>query len=510
MAIPLTLADALLTIPIIEAPNFNATFFGSQQATQAAFVSTAALEEMKNRPPAPPAPPAPAAKKNDSDEEMEEEGEGQVRTPKRRLNYTLEFKNKVIQYAERTNNCQAAIKYQVPRQCIQVCSLCSLCSLERLRRIRRGLALSFYREYCRGLGSFANHLSHFCSLCSLEKLRIIFRRWRQIKPELEELMQGTPHSSKKKRLGGGGRPLKNVELDEKLDLWLKAKIRERGTKITGKMIKEYAISIAGNDSFKASNGWLQRFMIRHGLAAPPPPRNAPPTPEESPRSSPEPTETSEDVDPPVAERKSTRNRRKTTKHSPESTNRRTSLRNQKPVGVASTEGGVAVPEALRFDDNMTQFMEAYRSAGGNPEDAEVVALLATLHHERGAGPARGAEPTSNGAELRDVRKEEPVKEAEPVVPAAKDEEAEPVVPAIKDERAELPARTVKDERAELPARTVKDERAEPATKKKEAEPRGPPAKKRAEPEEVGDTDSSTSSTDDDDTSSSSSDSSDEE
>ncbi|CAL2041820.1 unnamed protein product [Caenorhabditis brenneri] len=471
MAIPLTLADALLTIPIIEAPNFNATFFGSQQATQAAFVSTAALEEMKNRPPAPPQPPAPAAKKNDSDEEMEEEGEGQVRTPKRRLNYTLEFKNKVIQYAERTNNCQAAIKYQVPRQCIQ--------------------------------------------------------RWRQIKPELEELMQGTPHSSKKKRLGGGGRPLKNVELDEKLDLWLKAKIRERGTKITGKMIKEYAISIAGNDSFKASNGWLQRFMIRHGLAAPPPPRNAPPTPEESPRSSPEPT-VSEDVDPPVAERKSTRNRRKTTKHSPESTNRRTSLRNQKPVGVASTEGGVAVPEALRFDDNMTQFMEAYRSAGGNPEDAEVVALLATLHHERGAGPARGAEPSSNGAELRDVRKEEPVKEAEPVGPGAKDEKAELPARTVKDEGAELPVSTaknegaeprngaellvpaIKEERAGLPARTVKDERAEPTTKKKEAEPRGPPAKKKAEPEEVGDTDSSTSSTDDDDTSSSSSDSSDEE
>ncbi|EGT54691.1 hypothetical protein CAEBREN_25611 [Caenorhabditis brenneri] len=458
MAIPLTLADALLTIPIIEAPNFNATFFGSQQATQAAFVSTAALEEMKNRPPAPPQPPAPSAKKNDSDEEMEVGEEGQVRTPKRRLNYTLEFKNKVIQYAERTNNCQAAIKYQVPRQCIQ--------------------------------------------------------RWRQIKPELEELMQGTPHSSKKKRLGGGGRPLKNVELDEKLDLWLKAKIRERGTKITGKMIKEYAISIAGNDSFKASNGWLQRFMIRHGLAAPPPPRNAPPTPEESPRSSPEPTEP-EDVDPPIAERKSTRNRRKTTKHSPESTNRRTSLRNQKPVGVASEEG-VAVPEALRFDDNMTQFMEAYRSAGGNPEDAEVVALLATLHHERGAGPARGAEPTSNGAALRDVRKEEPIKEAEPVVPAVKDERAELPARTVKDEGAEprngaeLPARTAKDERAELPAKTVKDERAEPATKKKEAEPRGPPAKKRAEPEEVGDTDSSTSSTDDDDTSSSSSDSSDEE
>lgn len=64
-----------------------------------------------------------------------------------------------------------------------------------------------------------------------------------------------------KRLGGAGRPLKNVELDEKVEDWIASK----NGKISGKDIKEYAKKINGNADFKASNGWLQRFMIRHGL-----------------------------------------------------------------------------------------------------------------------------------------------------------------------------------------------------------------------------------------------------
>ncbi|EFO93564.1 hypothetical protein CRE_02626 [Caenorhabditis remanei] len=129
---------------------------------------------------------------------------------KRRFNYTLAYKMEVIKWAESTNNCQASTRFGVPRQCIQ--------------------------------------------------------SWRKMKNELLlEEIQGK--SGKKKRLGGGGRPLKNVEVDEKLEEWLKEKQAD-GVKITGKMIKEYAMTISENEDFKASNGWLQRFMIRHGLATP--------------------------------------------------------------------------------------------------------------------------------------------------------------------------------------------------------------------------------------------------
>ncbi|UMM30654.1 hypothetical protein L5515_012443 [Caenorhabditis briggsae] len=127
----------------------------------------------------------------------------------RRQNYTLEFKTQVVEFAEKTNNCQASTLFGVPRQCIQ--------------------------------------------------------NWRRVKEEFLNAEEpfGKP-KKQMKRLKGGGRKLKNAEMDQKMEKWLKEK-EEMGEKITGTMIKEYAISISGDSEFRASNGWLQRFLVRHKL-----------------------------------------------------------------------------------------------------------------------------------------------------------------------------------------------------------------------------------------------------
>ncbi|PIC36539.1 hypothetical protein B9Z55_015487 [Caenorhabditis nigoni] len=127
----------------------------------------------------------------------------------RRQNYTLEFKTQVVEFAEKTNNCQASTLFGVPRQCIQ--------------------------------------------------------NWRRVKEDFLNAKEpfGKP-KKQMKRLKGGGRKLKNAEMDQKMEKWLKEK-EEMGEKITGTMIKEYAISISDDSEFRASNGWLQRFLVRHKL-----------------------------------------------------------------------------------------------------------------------------------------------------------------------------------------------------------------------------------------------------
>ncbi|ULT97484.1 hypothetical protein L3Y34_005357 [Caenorhabditis briggsae] len=127
-------------------------------------------------------------------EEPREEETPETPQKFRRQNYTLEFKTQVVEFAEKTNNCQASTLFGVPRQCIQ--------------------------------------------------------NWRRVKEEFLNAEEpfGKP-KKQMKRLKGGGRKLKNAEMDQKMEKWLKEK-EEIGEKITGTMIKEYAISISGDSEFR--------------------------------------------------------------------------------------------------------------------------------------------------------------------------------------------------------------------------------------------------------------------
>lgn len=122
---------------------------------------------------------------------------------KKRANFTLEFKNEVIRFAEQTNNCQAQKKYGVARACIQ-----------------RWRHLKVFLNYSSSINKFL-----------------------EFQHELAFESEGKQGA---KRLGGAGRPLKNVELDEKVEDWIASK----NGKISGKDIKEYAKKINGNADFK--------------------------------------------------------------------------------------------------------------------------------------------------------------------------------------------------------------------------------------------------------------------
>ncbi|XP_066300523.1 uncharacterized protein [Branchiostoma lanceolatum] len=85
------------------------------------------------------------------------------------------------------------------------------------------------------------------------------RKWKRV----EEQLAAAPTS--RKRLSGGGQKVKNPELDRTLIEWIDVQQRE-GVPVNGAMIKDEARRISGgDDSFKASNGWLGGLKKRHGL-----------------------------------------------------------------------------------------------------------------------------------------------------------------------------------------------------------------------------------------------------
>ena len=58
------------------------------------------------------------------------------------------------------------------------------------------------------------------------------------------------------------------KIDEAMDLWFKNTIKEKNVQIDGTIIQEQALkfaSLKGIPDFKASNGWLDKFKIRHNL-----------------------------------------------------------------------------------------------------------------------------------------------------------------------------------------------------------------------------------------------------
>ena len=71
--------------------------------------------------------------------------------------------------------------------------------------------------------------------------------------------------SKRRRLDGAGRKPNDVEMEEELFEWI-VELRSRHLRVSRRMIQLQAKTLSSDENFKASRGWLDRFMKRHSLA----------------------------------------------------------------------------------------------------------------------------------------------------------------------------------------------------------------------------------------------------
>ncbi|UMM28459.1 hypothetical protein L5515_011294 [Caenorhabditis briggsae] len=126
---------------------------------------------------------------------------------KQRLSYSNAFKSKVVEFSRRSTVSNAAKKFGVDRKCV--------------------------------------------------------RRWiHDVEKIQEEIESG---NSEKLRFSGAGRHLNDLGFDEKLKKWVDHQQKNKVT-ISRKTIKIQAGFLSKQPSFKASSGWLQKFINRHNLS----------------------------------------------------------------------------------------------------------------------------------------------------------------------------------------------------------------------------------------------------
>lgn len=97
------------------------------------------------------------------------------------------------------------------------------------------------------------------------------REWRQNKQSINELKE--KHKGQgRERLEGGGRKVINDNLDEIILEWIHGQ-RANGLRVSHKLIMVKAKHLyeqrcpeGEQDLFKATEGWLQKFMLRNGLS----------------------------------------------------------------------------------------------------------------------------------------------------------------------------------------------------------------------------------------------------
>ena len=64
---------------------------------------------------------------------------------------------------------------------------------------------------------------------------------------------------------GGGRKVREPEMDKKLLKWFYSFHVVQGNKITPKDFKKKALEFSNDSTFKASEGWLQKFRKRYNI-----------------------------------------------------------------------------------------------------------------------------------------------------------------------------------------------------------------------------------------------------
>ena len=94
----------------------------------------------------------------------------------------------------------------------------------------------------------------------------LVRSWRKNEAKMRETCEKEKNvNTKRFRLDGSGRKVKNKELEEKLFAWVMAQ-RAGEIHVTQKNICEMARQLSNNPEFTASNGWCQNFIRRYGLS----------------------------------------------------------------------------------------------------------------------------------------------------------------------------------------------------------------------------------------------------
>ena len=70
--------------------------------------------------------------------------------------------------------------------------------------------------------------------------------------------------SSSKRLQGAGRSLKDKDFDERLINWVREQ-RQKKLRVNRTMIQKESLTLSIDENFKASNGWLEKFLLCHNL-----------------------------------------------------------------------------------------------------------------------------------------------------------------------------------------------------------------------------------------------------
>ncbi|CAK8684721.1 unnamed protein product [Clavelina lepadiformis] len=141
---------------------------------------------------------------------MSSSSESEDATPSKRKNYDMHFKLEVVKYAEKYNKSKAAKIKKVPRSCV--------------------------------------------------------KDWMKQKAQLEAHLKMSCSTSSSKRLQGAGRPLKDKDFDEILINWVRQQ-RQKKLRVSRAMIQREALTLSHNENFSASNGWLEKFLLRHNLVS---------------------------------------------------------------------------------------------------------------------------------------------------------------------------------------------------------------------------------------------------
>lgn len=90
------------------------------------------------------------------------------------------------------------------------------------------------------------------------------REWCKQKETLIELKKKRGLSTRK-RLGGAGRKVKDEDMEETLLNWV-IEMRDQNLRVSRRMLRVQAKIFATDEAFKASSGWLQKFLKRNGLS----------------------------------------------------------------------------------------------------------------------------------------------------------------------------------------------------------------------------------------------------
>lgn len=207
--------------------------------------------------------------------------------------YCLEFKKEVIEYAEKHGNRPSSRQFQVDERRIREWrskknEIANLVAIQdgrqrsrlngggRKSRLAKGLkkgrvfekySLEFKKEVIEDAEKYGNRPTS--RRLGVSERRI--REWRSKKSEIENMVATEGGKARSKLTGGGRKPLSS-KLEEELMEWI-TNMRSSGELISRKLIIQQAertYRLMNNDSvnnnFKASKGWLSRFMRRNGLS----------------------------------------------------------------------------------------------------------------------------------------------------------------------------------------------------------------------------------------------------